>query len=129
VAPPALSKQISNWIRLATPGVRALKLAMKEAGIDIKGSSAMQDQEIIDFWGRENLIRFSQAEVADLALSSRSKSFLCEVGLPSPKNDRMWEYTNYHFEVGKLQRMPDRKSCFRIGVGPLTFCIDEERGG
>lgn len=89
----------------------------------------MQDQEIIEFWGRENLIRFSPAEVADLALSPRSKSFLCEVGLPSPKDDRMWKYTNYYFEVGKLQRMPDGKSCLRIGVGPRTFCIDEQRGG
>jgi SUKH-4 immunity protein len=88
----------------------------------------MQDQEIIEFWGRENLIRFSPAEVADLALSSRSKSFLCKVGLPSPKDDPLWKYS-YHFQSGKLQRMPDRKSCLCIGVEPRRICIDEQRGG
>jgi hypothetical protein len=89
----------------------------------------MQDQEIIEFWGRENLVRFSPAEVADLALSPRSKSFLCEVGLPSPKDDRMWKYTNYYFEPWKLQGMPDRKSCLYLSDMPRQICIDEQRGG
>lgn len=74
----------------------------------------------------ENLTRCPPAIAEQFRLPPSSKSFLTEVGLPSPKNDPLWMYG---FDLLAPVRMPGRSSCLQISLKPRPICIDERQGG
>lgn len=55
----------------------------------------MNRQEILDFWGEENLVQWPEASLTSAAISPSCKSFLVEVGLP--------RYEGWSLRFGPLQ--------------------------
>ena len=84
----------------------------------------MNEREIVEFWGSENLTRWSLEAVRDLRISETSKSFLMTVGLPSPRHDRLWEYD---FNCGQPSRVSGEEHLVVVMSLPRPFCIDEKR--
>ena len=86
----------------------------------------MERQDIIRFWGQENLRRWSEEDLRDVAIPRSSKSFLVEVGLPFRED---WTL-RFDRDSGPLPRLPNKSYYRRIGFdGPVPICLDEHGGG
>jgi hypothetical protein len=86
----------------------------------------MQRADIIDFWGRDNLKRWSGNDLRHVAIPESSKSYLVEVGLPFRAD---W---NIRFDDAalRLPQLPNKPSYRRIGFQHfLPICLDEKRNG
>lgn len=90
------------------------------------GSTSMHTADIIRFWGRDNLRRWSEESLRDVAISASSKSFLAEVGLPLRAD---WTF-QFDDEASWLPPLPNKPSYRRIGFDdPVPICLDERRKG
>ncbi len=86
----------------------------------------MSDEEIIGFWGKENLERWSDPRLADWHVPTESKLFLTRVGLPC-RGDWTLRFT----------REPDQPHLPSIGAHHrligyddiVPICLDERTGG
>ncbi len=86
----------------------------------------MQPEEIIKFWGRDNLKRWPEASLRDVAIPASSKSFLAEVGLPF----RVDWTLRFDPEANQLPRLPNKSHYRRIGFDDVVpICLDEQHGG
>src|SRR5712691_11585156 len=86
----------------------------------------MEREEIISFWGRDNLKRWSEANLRDVAIPRSSKSFLAEVGLPLAEK---WTL-RFDSKADQLPRLPNKSSCRRIGLDDVVpICLDEQHSG
>src|SRR5215469_16085924 len=86
----------------------------------------MERNEIIKFWGRENLRRWPEQDLRDLAIPDSSKSFLVDVGLPISK------YSGCEFEplAGSMQRLKGKPRFLQIGsMGFSPVFLDEQGNG
>jgi hypothetical protein len=100
-------------------------LVIAERAILLQGGADMNRQDMVRFWGEENLLRWTSADVSALNIPESSKTFLVEVGLPL-KGDWMWE-----FEWEKdLPRMPGRPQARCLGYSfGSPIVLDELRSG
>ena len=86
----------------------------------------MSPTHVQDFWGMENLIRWSSASLRDLAIPEAAKAWLTHVGLPM-KAECAFRFADATSPL-PLDRV--RPSLKRIGFdGPVSICIDEEHEG
>jgi hypothetical protein len=86
----------------------------------------MLPKDIVNFWGQENLKRWSENSLRDVAIPQPSKRFLIEVGLPYKED---WTL-RFDSEADHLPRLPNRVNCRRIGFDDVVpVCLDEKRGG
>jgi len=86
----------------------------------------MDRQLIIDFWGINNLKRWSEASLRDVGIPDSAKSFLAEVGLPFRED---WTI-RFELEADYLPRLPDRPTYRRIGFDYIVpICLDEANSG
>jgi SUKH-4 immunity protein len=85
----------------------------------------MTNEEIIDFWGGENLIRWPESALRTIAIPEKSKIFLAQVGMPNQKG---W---TLHFESGAGElNLGYRRNCRRIGFDDVVpICLDEDGQG
>jgi hypothetical protein len=85
----------------------------------------MNQEAIIEFWGVENLLRWSETALRDLHIPEASKSFLKDVGLP-----RQDDWT---FRFGPSNLIPTiegKPHCRRIGYSDTSpIYVDELRNG
>jgi hypothetical protein len=85
----------------------------------------MSDEEIIAFWGRENLNRWPAYALEDVTIPAEAKRFLIEVGLP-----RYVEGLEVEFVQETLPRHPEHPTLRIIGNNIASpICIDEASGG
>jgi hypothetical protein len=86
----------------------------------------MTHEEIVNFWGRENLKSWSESSLRDVIISQSSKQFLLEVGLPHQDD---WTL-RFISETSQIPRVPSRSNCRIIGFdGPVPICLDERHHG
>jgi hypothetical protein len=86
----------------------------------------MLPEDIVSFWGQENLKRWSESSLRDVAIPQPSKRFLIEVGLPYKED---WTL-RFDAEADHLPRLPHKANCRRIGFDDFVpICLDEKRGG
>lgn len=86
----------------------------------------MLPEDIVKFWGRENLKRWSESSLRDVAIPQPSKRFLIEVGLPYKED---WTL-QFDPEADHLPRLPNKANYRRIGFDDFVpICLDEKRGG
>jgi hypothetical protein len=86
----------------------------------------MEQNTIINFWGKASLRRWPEASLRDAQISSSTKSFLAEVGLP----DEVGLTMQFGPEDGMLPRLTTRSHCLRIGFDDIVpICVDEEGAG
>jgi hypothetical protein len=86
----------------------------------------MERQEIIDFWGKDNLKRWPEASLRDVAIPDSSKSFLTEVGLPFRED---WTFL-FDPETDYLPQLPNKPSYRQIGLDYVVpMCLDEGKLG
>ena len=85
----------------------------------------MSREEIVQFWGNENLRQWTVESVGDLRIPASSKTFLVEVGLPIEDS--------WTLQFGPTDRVPklgDDGRYRQIGVDDVVpICLDEEGGG
>lgn len=87
----------------------------------------MRDEDIVQFWGRKNLRRWSEHQLRDVVIPKSSKSFLVNVGLPLHGD---WSLSFDDEEAGDLPRLPGRSGYRRIGFDiDVPICLDERRRG
>lgn len=83
-------------------------------------------EDIMNFWGQENLKRWSESSLRGVAIPQSSKQFLIEVGLPYKED---WTL-RFDPEADHLPRLPNRDNYRRIGFDDsVPVCLDEKRGG
>lgn len=82
--------------------------------------------EIVEFWGFENLKRWPEAAVSPLKISQASKEYLINVGLPK-KLDRTIRFGTDFENFPRL----DHKPHYRVIGFDLdnSICIDEQKNG
>lgn len=86
----------------------------------------MQGNEIVDFWGIENLNRWNVEDLEDLDVSESAKRFLSDVGLPKQSD---WTL-RLGEDRGSLPRLKERPTCRVIGYDDyVPICVDEENDG
>jgi hypothetical protein len=86
----------------------------------------MQRAEIIRYWGRDNLKRWSRDVLRRVTIPESSKSYLVEVGLPFRAD---WTF-QFDDDASRLPQLPNKPSYRRIGFDdPVPICLDEERHG
>jgi hypothetical protein len=82
--------------------------------------------EIVSFWGKDNLKRWSESSLDDVAIPLSSKRFLIDVGLPCKED---WTL-RFDIEGDQLPPLTNKKHYRRIGFDDLVpVCLDERRGG
>ena len=82
--------------------------------------------EIANYWGRENLKRWSESSLDDVAIPQTSKRFLIEVGLPCKED---WTL-RFDPEADELPRLSNNRNCRRIGFDDfIPICLDEKCAG
>jgi hypothetical protein len=87
----------------------------------------MQREDIVRFWGRDNLRRWSSDDLRDVAIPESSKSFLVDIGLPRRAD---WTMRFDDDEARRLPRLPNKPSYRRIGLDyNVPICLDEQRNG
>jgi hypothetical protein len=85
----------------------------------------MTDNEILNFWGYNNLVRWLESTLRDVAVPLSSKRFLMEVGLPG-KTD----WTLRFDPEATLPRLADKSNFRRIGFDDMVaICLDEQHDG
>jgi hypothetical protein len=86
----------------------------------------MLPEDIVNFWGGENLKRWSEDSLRDVAIPQASKRFLNEVGLPCEED---WTL-RFDPEGDRLPRLPDKANYRRIGFDDsVPICLDEKQDG
>ena len=86
----------------------------------------MSHDDVIRFWGVENLKRWSFDDLCDAAIPNRSKQFLTQVGLPLENG---WTL-RFNGESSVLPRLPGRPEYRRIGFDyDVPICLDEKKHG
>lgn len=86
----------------------------------------MRPEEIVNFWGRENLKRWSESSLRDVAIPQSSKQFLIEVGLPYKED---WTL-RFDPEADHLPQLANKGSCRRIAFDDFVpICLNEKRDG
>jgi hypothetical protein len=86
----------------------------------------MQKEDIIRFWGWDNLKRWSKEDLRDVAITESSKLFLTEVGLPRRADWTM----RFDEEANRLPRLQNKPNYRQIGVAYVVpICLDERRNG
>ena len=86
----------------------------------------MLPKDIVNFWGQENLNRWSESSLRDVAIPQPSKRFLIEVGLPSNED---WTL-RFDPEADHLPQLPNKGNYRRIGFDDFVpICLDEKRSG
>lgn len=86
----------------------------------------MKRADIIRFWGRDNLKRWSADDLRNVAIPESSKLFLVEVGLPFRAD---W-IIRFDDQALRLPRLPNKPGYRRIGFQHFfPICLDENRNG
>lgn len=86
----------------------------------------MRREDIIQFWGANNLKRWSEANLFNVLIPALSKSFLTEVGLPFRED---WTL-RFDPQADGLPRLSSKPGCRRIGFDDVVpICVDEQRDG
>jgi hypothetical protein len=86
----------------------------------------MQRADITEFWGRDNLKRWSRDDLRYVAIPEVSKSYLVEVGPPFRAD---WNI-RFDDEALRLPQLLNKPSYRRIGFQHfLPICLDEKRNG
>lgn len=86
----------------------------------------MQQMEIVNFWGYDNLKRWSESNLRNVNIPQSSKRFLMDVGLPC-KEDWLLRFDH---EADQLPRLPNKDNYCRIGFDDFVpICLDEKRDG
>jgi hypothetical protein len=92
-----------------------------------RGIEVVSNNEIIRFWGYENLRRWPERNVRDLKIADSSKTFLIEVGLPS--KEQTWTML-FDGETDTFPRLPGKPDYRTVGYDYIVpICLDESRGG
>ena len=82
--------------------------------------------EIVNFWGKDNLKRWSERSLDDAALPRTSKWFLIEVGLPCQED---WTL-RFDSEADQLPSLPNKRHYRRIGFDDhVPVCLNEKQAG
>jgi hypothetical protein len=80
----------------------------------------MTRAEITNFWGRDNLARWSEASLREVAIPDSSKSFLIEVGMPLRAD---WTL-RFDVQANQVARGPNGTHC--VGFDDVVpICIDD----
>src|SRR5712675_2737444 len=80
----------------------------------------MTRAEITNFWGRDNLARWSEASLREVAIPDSSKSFLIEVGMPLRAD---WTL-RFDVQADQVAHTPNAAHC--IGFADVVpICIDD----
>ena len=87
----------------------------------------MNEESIIAYWGAQDLKRWSEAALSDVAIPDTSKTFLREVGLPAPQR-RISSYKfEWHDALARIADAPSRRLLGNNYGRPIL--IDESRDG
>lgn len=87
----------------------------------------MAPEDIVAFWGADNLRRWSPDALRGVKIPQSSKDFLIRVGLPT--KDVGWTM-RFDDEAASLPRMPGKSTYRRIGFDDFVpICLDEARNG
>jgi hypothetical protein len=95
-------------------------------GMRFPFAKTMTFEQIVSFWGSENLRRWPRKSVSCIAIPEESKRFLTEVGFPYKED---W---TLRFDPGAddLPPIPDKPWYRRIGFDYVVpICMDEVRNG
>src|SRR5262245_30781305 len=86
----------------------------------------MLAEEIVRFWGADNLKRWPETALRDVRIPQTGKRFLAEVGLPA----RVDWTLRFDPEADSLPPLPNRRNYRRIGFDDIIpICLDENRDG
>ncbi|MGO8843380.1 MAG: SUKH-4 family immunity protein [Methyloceanibacter sp.] len=86
----------------------------------------MLHEDIVNFWGWENLKRWSEDSLRDVVIPQPSKQFLIQVGLPCNED---WTL-RFDPEPDHVPRLPNKANYRRIGFDDdVPICLDEKRDG
>src|SRR5687767_13432201 len=86
----------------------------------------MTNDEVVAFWGHDNLKRWPFGSLRDVAVPQSSKRFLAEVGLPYKED---WTL-RFDPEADQLPPLPGRANYRLVGFdSTVPICLDEEGGG
>jgi len=87
----------------------------------------MERDEIVSFWGQDNLRRWPEQCLRDLEIPQPSKSYLINVGLPAFKD----EHIQFDPLVGSPPRLAGRPQFRTIGLMSefAPICLDERSDG
>jgi len=92
-----------------------------------RGIKIVSNDEIIRFWGYQNLRRWPERNVRDLRIPDSSKTFLIEVGLPC--KDEQWTL-GFDADTDAFPKLPGKSNYRTIGFDYIVpICLDESRGG
>lgn len=86
----------------------------------------MQWEQIIAFWGAENLKRWPEDSVREVSIPESSKAFLAQVGMP------FREKWTLRFDPAdcQLPRLPNHIYYRRLGFDDVVpICLDEQADG
>jgi hypothetical protein len=87
---------------------------------------AMLPNEIVAYWGKENLVRWPESAVRILRIPNSSKDFLIHVGLPCIRD---WTL-RFDPMIDNLRSSPTRSSLRQFGRDDIVpLCVDEAGGG
>lgn len=85
----------------------------------------MKSDDIIAFWGYDNLKRWSESTLQGLTIPENSKNFLITVGLPIA--DVEW---SFRFDFETFQRLPKESAYLCIGFDyQVPICLSKPRNG
>jgi hypothetical protein len=103
----------------------------REGGLGVKvdgfkGGEVMEYQDIIQFWGENNLFRWTEDDVKDSAIPDSAKRFLVTVGL---RCSETWSM-RFDLTTSRLPRVPHIMRLRQIGwdCDLVPICIDETNG-
>jgi hypothetical protein len=86
----------------------------------------MKQDEIVRFWGLQNLRRWMATDIANAAIPESAKTFLVDVGMPVQEG---WTL-RFDPEADILPRLSPHSSYRRFGFDDaVRLCLDEARGG
>jgi hypothetical protein len=86
----------------------------------------MLSDEVVSFWGKDHLRRWSRASLVAARIPESSKSYLSSVGLPIHET---WTL-KFDADAEHLPQIPNKPHYRRIGFDDIVpICLDEDRAG
>ena len=86
----------------------------------------MTNEQIIQFWGRDALVRWRPDVLSTTGLPKEAKGFLATVGLPRGVDWTM----RFELEMDKITRLKEHPGYYIIGYDDVVpICLDENGNG